>query len=191
MLIVTKSKVNKLTKKQNELVDAIITTLSNADAMKKANVPSTTFYRWMQDPLFKGELQRKREAATTQTLANFDMLGSLTVETAMDIMKNSRNDMARAAIIRDVTALITRNVDATQISKGRDLDNQGRELDNKRKEFLLEQLITPGAAVEDKLSGYFVALQDAFKTPVEEIPVVPESESTSDGTIAIKENGKK
>jgi hypothetical protein len=90
----------KLTRKQESVIAALLTEPSYAAAAAKAGVGERTLYRWMHLPGFRAAYQQARREVVEFTIGRAQAASGQAIETLRDVTRNGRrdSDRVRAAI---------------------------------------------------------------------------------------------
>lgn len=90
-----------LTPKQFRAIPAILESKTMTEAAKKTGVNRTSLYRWMEEPLFRMELERTQRAAFAGALARLQQASRAAVERLIESL--------------DVESTVERRLAATEI----------------------------------------------------------------------------
>jgi len=85
----------KLTRKQEALIAALLTEPTYAAAADKAGVGTATLYRWLNVPAFRTAYRQARREAVESAIARSQAGSGQAVETLLDVSRNGRRDSDR------------------------------------------------------------------------------------------------
>ena len=89
-----------LTPKQHQAIAALLTERNTRDAAKAANVAYRTLWRWLSDPVFRGELTKHEGAAIDQATRSLLAMQDAALGVFDTVLKDSKakdGDRLRAA----------------------------------------------------------------------------------------------
>lgn len=93
----------KLTKKHRTAIELLLQGEKTIEEIAvSVKVSRKTLYNWMQDELFKNELEERAADFRRVQKARIAQLASKALDTQEQIMNKSKNDVARAGVASDV-----------------------------------------------------------------------------------------
>jgi hypothetical protein len=95
--------VQKLTRKQEALIAALLTEPTHRAASAKAGVGTRTLYRWLHLPAFRAAYRRARREIVESTVGRIQAGTGIVVETLVDVARHGRRDGDR---VRTAIALL-------------------------------------------------------------------------------------
>jgi len=82
------SEKSRLSGNQRRALNALLDSTSVRAAAKKANLCESTLYRYLADPVFKGELSKRQDAIVSSVTAALTGLAGESVRTLRGILKS-------------------------------------------------------------------------------------------------------
>ena len=118
----------KLTRKQEEVIVALLSQRNVEEAARVAKVPPRTVYRWMKNPDFDREYRDAKRGAYSQAIARLHQMTSAAVSTLGKVMVDANtpastkvraadsilNHTIKAIEIEDIAARVAALEEATQ-----------------------------------------------------------------------------
>ena len=93
----TKTDETGLSKRQLKALPFFVTSCSDVDACRKANISKQTYYEWLKKPLFKRELKRLRDLVIEDAVEQLKAYTSKAVSTLVKLL-----DVDNSALQRNV-----------------------------------------------------------------------------------------
>ncbi|MCH8215541.1 MAG: hypothetical protein IH892_02085 [Planctomycetes bacterium] len=88
---------HRLTDRQAKALPFIITSPTYTEACRKAKVDRKTFYRWLDDSVFKAELERQQQAVSDRALGMLAQNVTQAIERLAGLVNDSDKRLARLA----------------------------------------------------------------------------------------------
>jgi len=85
---------HNLTEKQLKTITKILESKSIVEGVKSARISRTTFYEWLKDPNFKGELERQQREIVSMALRDLKLCTSEAVAVIRKLLK-AENERVR------------------------------------------------------------------------------------------------
>lgn len=114
----------KLTPRQIKAIPHIVTSPTYTGGCEKAGITKTTFYKWIKDPKFKAELDRRRDEITAEAFGMLSQGLTQAVEVLVGLLDNKDVRLKRLAA-KDVMDFAIRH------KENKDLDERLTEVENK------------------------------------------------------------
>ncbi len=91
-----------LTNKQLKAVPHLIASKTLKDGCKKARISRQTLYTWLQEPVFKEELRKRRDTIIDEALE--DLKGNLTeaTDTLIDLLQTTDSEPLKRYVAKDI-----------------------------------------------------------------------------------------
>lgn len=144
-----------LSAKQQKALEALLLTNTNEQAAEEAGISRSTLQRYLNDPVFKAELNRHRTDSATQTNARLISTAAIAVQTLQEIMTQGNSELARVQAASQVLNLVYKTVEHDSVTEQRELKN----------EFMRLQIATlkdSNTNSNDELTQYFEKLRESF-----------------------------
>lgn len=107
----------KLARKQEQAISALLTAPTVGEAAKKAGIGSSTLHRWMQDPGFRNLYLAARREVVGHTTAALQHASATAVRTLLNVMGDmDAPASSRVAAARAVLDLAYRGVELEDLS---------------------------------------------------------------------------
>ena len=91
----TKSDQNGLSERQQKALPFFVTSCSEAEACRRANISKQTYYEWLKGPLFKSELQRLRNLVTEEAVDQLKTHTTKAVDTLVKLLDVESSSLKR------------------------------------------------------------------------------------------------
>jgi hypothetical protein len=102
----------KLTRKQEVAIAALLTAPTIADAAHAANISQPTLWRWLQREAFQATYRQARREAVSQAMAYLQQVAGEAVDTLRAVMQDSQKPAsARVSAARAVLELAIRGIE--------------------------------------------------------------------------------
>ncbi|MFH1613846.1 MAG: phBC6A51 family helix-turn-helix protein [Planctomycetota bacterium] len=106
----------KLTNRQLKAIPFIVTSSTYTDGCKKAKVDRTTFYKWLRQPEFNTELDRKRNEVTADAFGILSQSLTKAVEVLVGLL-NHQDDRLKRLAANDVIEYILKYKETEDLEK--------------------------------------------------------------------------
>jgi hypothetical protein len=111
-----KGTAKKLTPRQLSAIPAIVSCPTCTEGVRKAGVSRKTFYRWLEIPEFKDELDRQRKKIAQAALEMLEQSLTKAVETLVSLLDN-KDDRLKRLTAKDVIDFIIRHKENEDLDK--------------------------------------------------------------------------
>lgn len=146
----------RLSAKQSKALEALIITSTNEEAAVEAGISRSTLQRYLNDPVFRAELEKHREDSVVQTNMRLIGAAATAVQTLEEIMIEGNSELARVQAASQVLQLVYKSVEHESITEQRILKNQliKLQIDGMNN--------TENVTTDEKLTRYFEGIQSDF-----------------------------
>ena len=103
-----------LTDRQKKAIPFIVASPTYTQGCKEAKVDRTTFYRWLDDPVFKQELERQQKAIAEQALGMLAQNVTGAIERLASLVNDDDKRLGRLAS-KDILELHVKQVELSNI----------------------------------------------------------------------------
>jgi len=94
-------KSEELTDKQKRLLSILIETPNITEAAQRAGIGRSTAHRWLQEPVFRSELTRQRNALMEETMGSLKSYTAKATEQLIQLL-DSKNEWVRRQTCKDI-----------------------------------------------------------------------------------------
>jgi len=94
-------KIAKLTSKQLKMITNILSSPSVEKACKKSKISRATYYKWLENEIFKSLLEEKRKEIVKEAFDKLKLSVNIAVDVLVGLMK-SKNETTRRQAAEDV-----------------------------------------------------------------------------------------
>ena len=120
----TTEKETQLTARQLVTIAAIVSCSTYTEGVRKAGISRKTFYRWLETPEFKAELDRQRDEIAAEAFGVLTQSLTQAVEALVSLLDNKDDRLKRLAA-KDVIDFIIRH------KENEDLDERLKEVEKR------------------------------------------------------------
>ena len=99
---------SQLTDRQLKAIPVIVASPTYSQGCRKAKINRTTFYEWLKDPAFKAELDRQRDAVTTEAFGVLSQALTKAVECLAGLLDSKDGRLKRLAA-KDIIDFVIRH----------------------------------------------------------------------------------
>ena len=116
--------MNELSHKQQQTITAILCSCNYTKSIEKAGISRKTFYEWLKQPEFKGELDNQREEIASEAFGVLSQGLTKAVETLIGLLYNN-DDRLKRLVAKDIIDFIIRH------KENEDLDKRLKEIEKR------------------------------------------------------------
>ena len=107
---------SKLTDRQLKAIPHIVSCSTYTEGCKKAKINKTTYYKWLKDPEFKAELDRRRDEVVSDAFGILSQGLTKAVENLVELLDHTDDRLKRMAC-KDVIEYIIKHKETEDLDE--------------------------------------------------------------------------
>lgn len=111
----------KLSTRQLEALPHLVSAPTFLEGCTRAGITRTTLYRWLKDPAFEAEINRRKDALVTEALSILKVHVGKAVDALVKLLQTTENEGLRRQVANDIIGYVLKLQEQKNIGERLDI----------------------------------------------------------------------